>query len=243
MIWVIFHARCTFCPSIFMTKVLQVLPALGDCHLWMTWEWLTSRCPANKHTVATSCSVYSSLSSQRQHSLQNDLDGKILESSLEMGTKVGDMIIHDIKVMETYMETYQICTFGPKSWHLPRAMTGNLLPVRSFKKIKKRHLAGQGLRYRNDILGLGRQEDWCGLVSFLHVLSPPLPRCWRRYRDWTGFKCWCWPVSNIAGSIFKKYQGKKATAHGPKMPENIKIYRNRTKHAQPAFIFWRTAPN
>lgn len=54
------------------------------------------------------------------------------------------------------------------------AMTGHLLPVHGFEKIKKRHLAGQGFRYRNDILGLGKQEDRCGLMLILNCKSYPL---------------------------------------------------------------------
>ncbi len=234
MIWVIFHARCTFCPSIFMTKVLQVLPALGDCHLWMTWEWLTSRwqtsTPLQHLVVSTQAWAPNANTASRMIWM-----GKFWKAPWKWEPRFGDIIIHDAKVMETYMETYQICTFGPKAWHLPRAMAANLLPVRSFKRIKKRHLAGQGLRYRSDILGLGKQEDWCGLVPFLHVLSPPplleeIPRyprlIWLDRFQVLMLTSWCWPVSNIAGSIFKKYQGKKATAHGPKTSRSIATAQN-----------------
>lgn len=133
---------------------------------------LLPRCPANKLPF--------NLSSQRQHSLQDDLDGKILESSLEMGRKVGTLWL---SMMQRWWKHIQFAHSAPNP-DTYLAMTGNLLPVCSFEIIKKRHLAGQGFRYRNDILGLGKQEDWHSRIClFLHVLSPHLPLCWRRYRD------------------------------------------------------------
>ena len=104
----IFHARCTFCPLIFMTKVLQALPALGDYHLWMTWEWLTS--PLSSKQAAGKLEPPTPTQPPGWSGWENS--GKLPGN----GKKGWDlMIIHDAKVMETY----PICPFGPKSWHLP----------------------------------------------------------------------------------------------------------------------------
>jgi len=108
--------------------------------------------------------------------------------------KISNLHIHSAPNPDTYL-----------------AMTGNLLPVHGFEKIKKRHLAGQGFRYRNDIIGLGKQEDWHSRMSFF-------ARRFKHYRP-----------------HLQEISGKKGC--NCSRPRNIKIYPNRTEHAQPASVF------
>lgn len=116
---------------------------------------------------------------------------------------------YDLWMMQRWwkrMETYQIWSNlhihsapNPDTY---LAMTGHLLPVHGFENIKKRHLAGQGFRYRNDILGLGKQEDWHSRMSFFA----------RRFKH-------CRPH-------LQEISGKKTTADGPKTSRSIPTAQN-----------------
>lgn len=215
------HARCTSCPLIFMTKVLQALPALGDYHLWMTWEWLTSPLSSKQAAVKLL-----NLSSQRQHSLQNDLDGKILESSLEMGTKVRALWFMDDG--NICMETYQICTFIR-----PQILTLTLL--------------WQAISFQCTVLKRSRSDTLLDKDSAIATISS----AWENRRTGIAVCLFLHVVSSITGRIFKKYQGKKdATAHGPETSRSIPTAQNMhnllpfsEEHPQSKALPWSRANN
>lgn len=214
------HARCTFCPLIFMTKVLQALPALGDYHLWMTWGWLTSPLSAAVKPEAPNANTASRMICM----------GKFWKAPWKWEPRLGP---YDWWMMQRWWKHIwkhiQFAHSAPNP-DTYLAMTGHLLPVHGFEKIKKRHLAGQGFRYGNDILGLGKQEDWHRRMSFF-------ARRFKHYRP---------HLQEISG----KKGLKKATAHGPETSRSIATAQNMhnllpfsEEHPQSKALPWSRANN